>query len=155
MEEEINSYEFYVKNFPFIKTMIDEKYLQHTQNILLVIFYDNMLYKKYIQLKGENNFKLLIQNKFTDIELYDNEEYGVFVIGGDLINTIDLVINDIFIENRSLSDKEMKSINLEAIDKNASCFYITMIKIYFFDAEGKMCFKFNEIKNNYSNEENK
>ena len=102
MEEEINSYEFYVKNFPFIKTMIDEKYLQHTQHILLVIFYDNMLYKKYIQFKGENNFKLLIQNKFTDIELYDNEEYGVFVIGGDLINTIDLVINDIFIENRSL-----------------------------------------------------
>ena len=33
----INSYEFYVKNFPNIKFMLDEKHLNQDKNIILII----------------------------------------------------------------------------------------------------------------------
>ena len=148
--EEINSYEFYVKNFPYIKYMLDEKYKEHDKNILLIIFYDNDLYQKYLNLKKENDFIKLIQNYFNDAEIYNNDEYGVFMIQGDIIVTIDLIINNIFGENRRLQEKEIKNLEFDPIMKNDYCFYISLIKIYFFHDKGKMIFKFNEIKSNYS-----
>ena len=152
-EEEINSYDFYVKNFSYIKYMLDEKYINHDKNILLIIFYDNDLYKKYLNLRKENDFTKLIQNYFNDVEIYNNEEYGVFMIQGDITVSIDLIINNIFGESRSLEEEELKNLKIEYIMKNKYCFYVSLIKIYFFNDKGKMIFKFNEIKSNYSNEE--
>ena len=152
-EEEINSYDFYVKNFSYIKYMIDEKYINHDKNILLIIFYDNDLYKKYLNLRKENDFTKLIQNYFNDVETYNNEEYGVFMIQGDTTVSIDLIINNIFGESRSLEEEEIKNLEIDYIMKNKYCFYVSLIKIYFFNDKGKMIFKFNEIKSNYSNEE--
>ena len=152
-EEEINSYDFYVKNFSYIKYMIDEKYINHDKNILLIIFYDNDLYKKYLNLRKENDFMKLIQNYFNDVEIYNNEEYGVFMIQGDITVSIDLIINNIFGESRSLEEEELKNLEIDYIMKNKYCFYVSLIKIYFFNDKGKMVFKFNEIKSNYSNEE--
>ena len=152
-EEEINSYDFYVKNFSYIKYMLDEKYINHDKNILLIIFYDNDLYKKYLNLRKENDFTKLIQNYFNDVEIYNNEEYGVFMIQGDITVSIDLIINNIFGESRSLEEEEMKNLEIDYIMKNKYCFYVSLIKIYFFNDKGKMIFKFNEIKSNYSNEE--
>ena len=152
-EEEINSYDFYVKNFSYIKYMIDEKYINHDKNILLIIFYDNDLYKKYLNLRKENDFMKLVQNYFNDVEIYNNEEYGVFMIQGDITVSIDLIINNIFGESRSLEEEELKNLEIDYIMKNKYCFYVSLIKIYFFNDKGKMVFKFNEIKSNYSNEE--
>ena len=152
-DEEINSYDFYVKNFSYIKYMLDEKYINHDKNILLIIFYDNDLYKKYLNLRKENDFTKLIQNYFNDVEIYNNEEYGVFMIQGDITVSIDLIINNIFGESRSLEEEEMKNLEIDYIMKNKYCFYVSLIKIYFFNDKGKMIFKFNEIKSNYSNEE--
>ena len=152
-EEEINSYDFYVKNFSYIKYMIDEKYINHDKNILLIIFYDNDLYKKYLNLRKENDFMKLVQNYFNDVEIYNNEEYGVFMIQGDITVSIDLIINNIFGESRSLEEEELKNLEIDYIMKNKYCFYVSLIKIYFFNDKGKMIFKFNEIKSNYSNEE--
>ena len=152
-EEEINSYDFYVKNFSYIKYMLDEKYINHDKNILLIIFYDNNLYKKYLNLRKENDFIKLIQNYFNDVEIYNNEEYGVFMIQGDITVSIDLIINNIFGESRSLEEEELKNLEIDYIMKNKYCFYVSLIKIYFFNDKGKMIFKFNEIKSNYSNEE--
>ena len=152
-EEEINSYDFYVKNFSYIKYMLDEKYINHDKNILLIIFYDNDLYKKYLNLRKENDFIKLIQNYFNDVEIYNNEEYGVFMIQGDITVSIDLIINNIFGESRSLEEEELKNLEIDYIMKNKYCFYVSLIKIYFFNDKGKMIFKFNEIKSNYSNEE--
>ena len=153
VDEEINSYDFYVKNFSYIKYMLDEKYLKHDQNILLIIFYDKDLYKKYLNLRKENDFIKLIQNYFNDVETYNNKEYGVFMIQGDTTVSIDLIINNIFGESRSLEEEEMKNLEIDYIMKNKYCFYVSLIKIYFFNDKGKMIFKFNEIKSNYSNEE--
>ena len=152
-EEEINSYDFYVKNFSYIKYMLDEKYINHDKNILLIIFYDNDLYKKYLNFRKENDFTKLIQNYFNDVEIYNNEEYGVFMIQGDTTVSIDLIINNIFGESRSLEEEELKNLEIDYIMKNKYCFYVSLIKIYFFNDKGKMIFKFNEIKSNYSNEE--
>ena len=152
-DEEINSYDFYVKNFSYIKYMLDEKYINHDKNILLIIFYDNNLYKKYLNLRKENDFMKLVQNYFNDVEIYNNEEYGVFMIQGDITVSIDLIINNIFGESRSLEEEELKNLEIDYIMKNKYCFYVSLIKIYFFNDKGKMVFKFNEIKSNYSNEE--
>ena len=154
VDEEINSYDFYTKSFPFIKLMIDEKYINHNNNILLIIFYDNELFQKYLNLRKDNNFIKFLQNKFNNAEIYNNEEYGVFMIQGDLTKNIHSIINDIFGEERELTEQELKNINIDFVKKNEFCFYITMIKIYFFEDKGKLIFKFNEIKSSYSNEDN-
>ena len=154
VDEEINSYDFYTKSFPYIKLMIDEKYINHKNNILLIIFYDNELYQKYLNLRKDNNFMKFLQNKFNNAEIYNNEEYGVFMIQGDLTKNIHSIINDIFGEERELTEQELKNINIDFVKKNEFCFYITMIKIYFFEDKGKLIFKFNEIKSSYSNEDN-
>ena len=154
VDEEINSYDFYTKSFPYIKLMIDEKYINHKNNILLIIFYDNELFQKYLNLRKDNNFMKFLQNKFNNAEIYNNEEYGVFMIQGDLTKNIHSIINDIFGEERELTEQELKNINIDFVKKNEFCFYITMIKIYFFEDKGKLIFKFNEIKSSYSNEDN-
>ena len=154
VDEEINSYDFYTKSFPYIKLMIDEKYINHNNNILLIIFYDNELFQKYLNLRKDNNFMKFLQNKFNNAEIYNNEEYGVFMIQGDLTKNIHSIINDIFGEERELTEQELKNINIDFVKKNEFCFYITMIKIYFFEDKGKLIFKFNEIKSSYSNEDN-
>ena len=153
-EEEINSYDFYVKNFSYIKYMLDEKYINHDKNILLIIFYDNDLYKKYLFYKKENDFIKLIQNYFLDVEIYNNEEYGIFMIKGDIFEPIYLIIKNIFNEDNYLDDKKLDNLGIEKIMKNNYCFFISLIKIYFCDTKGKMNFIFNAIKSNYSNEEN-
>ena len=154
VDEEINSYDFYTKSFPYIKLMIDEKYINHKNNILLIIFYDNELFQKYLNLRKDNNFMKFLQNKFNNAEIYNNEEYGVFMIQGDLTKNIHSIINDIFGEERELTEQELKNINIDFVKKNEFCFYITMIKIYFFEDKGKLIFKFNEIKSIFSNEDN-
>ena len=121
--------------------------------IKIIIFYDNDLYKKYLNLRKENDFMKLVQNYFNDVEIYNNEEYGVFMIQGDITVSIDLIINNIFGESRSLEEEELKNLEIDYIMKNKYCFYVSLIKIYFFNDKGKMVFKFNEIKSNYSNEE--
>ena len=101
-------------------------------------------------MRKENDFIKLIQNYFNDSEIYNNKEYGVFMIQGDIIVTIDLIINNIFGESRKLKEKEIKDSEIDPIMKNDYCFYISLIKIYFFHHKIKMIFKFNEIKSNYS-----
>ena len=36
VEEGTDSYDFYVKNFPYIKFMLDEKHINQDKNILLI-----------------------------------------------------------------------------------------------------------------------
>ena len=152
--EEINSYEFYVKNFPNIKFMLDEKHLNQDKNIILIIFYDNDLYQNYLNLKKENDFIKLLKLNFIDVNAFNSEEYGVFMISGDILHRIDLIINNIFNEKGKLNKEELELLEVDKVMKNDFCFYISMIKIIFFDSKGNMSFKFNEIKSNYSNEDN-
>ena len=152
--EEINSYEFYVKNFPNIKFMLDEKHLNQDKNIILIIFYDNDLYQNYLNLKKENDFIKLLKLNFIDVNAFNSEEYGVFMISGDILHRIDLIINNIFNEKGKLNKEELELLEVDKVMKNDFCFYISMIKIIFFDSKGIMSFKFNEIKSNYSNEDN-
>ena len=152
--EEINSYEFYVKNFPNIKFMLDEKHLNQDKNIILIIFYDNDLYQNYLKLKKENDFIKLLKLNFIDVNAFNSEEYGVFMISGDILHRIDLIINNIFNEKGKLNKEELELLEVDKVMKNDFCFYISMIKIIFFDSKGNMSFKFNEIKSNYSNEDN-
>ena len=157
---EMNSYDFYVKNFPYIKYSIEKKYKLQTNNILLVIFYDNLLYKKYLSIKKECDFIKFLLNKFSETENigeckhFNNEDYGVFIICGNLDQTIDIVINDIFGENNNLDKKQLESIGILDGMKDNSDFYITLLQINFFDSEGAMNFKFNELIRDYSNEQN-
>ena len=156
----MNSYDFYVKNFPYIKYSIEKKYKLQTNNILLVIFYDNLLYKKYLSIKKECDFIKFLLNKFSETENigeckhFNNEDYGVFIICGNLDQTIDIVINDIFGENNNLDKKQLESIGILDGMKDNSDFYITLLQINFFDSEGAMNFKFNELIRDYSNEQN-
>ena len=152
--EEINSYEFYVKNFPNIKFMLDVKHLNQDKNIILIIFYDNDLYQNYLNLKKENDFIKLLKLNFIDVNAFNSEEYGVFMISGDILHRIDLIINNIFNEKGKLNKEELELLEVDKVMKNDFCFYISMIKIIFFDSKGSMSFKFNEIKSNYSNEDN-
>ena len=152
--EEINSYEFYVKNFPNIKFMLDEKHLNQDKNIILIIFYDNDLYQNYLKLKKENDFIKLLKLNFIDINAFNSEEYGVFMISGDILHRIDLIINNIFNEKGKLNKEELELLEVDKVMKNDFCFYISMIKIIFFDSKGSMSFKFKEIKSNYSDEDN-
>ena len=152
--EEINSYEFYVKNFPNIKFMLDEKHLNQDKNIILIIFYDNDLYQNYLKLKKENDFIKLLKLNFIDVNAFNSEEYGVFMISGDILHRIDLIINNIFNEKGKLNKEELELLEVDKVMKNDFCFYISMIKIIFFDSKGSMSFKFNEIKNNFSAQDN-
>ena len=147
--DELNSYEFYVKNFPYIKYSIDGKYINQNQNVLLIIFYDNELYQKYLNINKENDFIKLFELSFSEHEIYNNKKYGVFIIKGNIFHPIDFIINDIFGEKRKLNTKELDHLNIDKIMKNDYCFYITMIKMYFFETKGMMDFKFNQIKNNF------
>ena len=147
----MNSYDFYVKNFPFIKYSIDNKYKNQNDNIMLIIFYDYELYCKYKEIHINDDFIQLLKGKFIDIEDYNNEELGVFIICGDLVETVDLVINDVFSEKKGLSEKELETLGIISGNKSKQSFYITLLQINFFDSVGSMKFKFNEIKNDYSN----
>ena len=152
--EEINSYEFYVKNFPYIKFMLDEKHLNQDKNILLIIFYDHDLYEKYKTRNNGNDFIKLLKFNFIDADVFNSEEYGIFMISGDVVHPIDLIINEIFNEKRKLNKEELDLLGVDEVMKNNFCFYISMIKISFFDSKGSMKFKFDEIKNNYSDQDN-
>ena len=152
--DELNSYEFYVKNFPYIKYSIDGKYINQDMNVLLIIFYDNDLYQKYLEIKKENDFIKLFKYSFSDYEIYNSEQYGVFIIKGNLLHPIDFIINDIFGEKRKLNNEELELLNIDKIMKNDYCFYITMLKMYFFETKGMMDFKFKQIKNNYIDDDN-
>ena len=113
--EEINSYEFYVKNFPNIKFMLDEKHLNQDKNIILIIFYDNDLYQNYLNLKKENDFIKLLKLNFIDVNAFNSEEYGVFMISGDILHRIDLIINNIFNEKGKLSKEEIFELYVNTI----------------------------------------
>ena len=91
---------------------------------------------------------------FIDVNAFNSEEYGVFMISGDILHRIDLIINNIFNEKGKLNKEELELLEVDKVMKNDFCFYISMIKIIFFDSKGSMSFKFNEIKSNYSNEDN-
>ena len=146
----MNSYDFYVKNFPFIKYNIEEKYKNQTDRIMFIIFYDNELYCKYKKIHKNDDFIELIKGKFIDFQIYNNGELGVFIICGDLVQTVDLVINDVFSEKKGLSDKELESIGIISGNKSKQSFYISLVQINFFDTTGSMSFKFRDIQNDFS-----
>ena len=155
---EMNSYDFYVKNFPYIKYSIEKKYKEQTNNIMLIIFYDCLLYKKYINIQKDYDFIKYFQEKFSETEYcgeckhYNSEEYGVFIICGNLEETVDIVINNIF--GKDLDKNQLESIGIIEGMKDNSNFYISLLQINFFDSEGAMNFKFNELIREYSNEQN-
>ena len=152
-KEILKAYEFYVKNFPYIKYSIEKTLINKTDNILLIIFYDVPLYKKYLEMKNDNDFKVLLGGKFFDNEIYNNEDEGVYIIYGDICETIDLVINNVFGKNRKLDQKELKNIGIDNEMKNSHNFYVSLIKIIFCDSKGEMVFKFNEIKKQFTEDE--
>ena len=154
MEEiEMNSYNFYIKNFPYIKYSIDEKFVNQMDKLMIVIFYDNDLYKKYLTFRKDDDFTRKLKEKFSrDAEVYNNEEDGVFIICGEISETIDLVINKVFSEKNGLNEEELKSINVLGSQKSNSLFYITIAQIKFFDSDGNMHFKFKELQKAFSNE---
>ena len=151
-KEELISFDFYVKNFPFIKHLIDEKYLSNKSNVMIIIFYDYSLYLKYIKIKKDCDFMELIENNFNEKQNFNNKEDGVYIICGDLSQTIDEIINDVFGEKRNLNEKELNSIGVIKGNKANNTFYISLLKIYFFNTKGSMIFKYNDIISQYSNE---
>ena len=151
----MNSYDFYAKNFPYIKYSIEDKYKNQTDLIMFVIFYDNELYCKYKEIHKNDDFMELLKEKFIGFQVYNNEEMGVFIICGDLVETVDLVINDVFSEKKGLSQKEMESIGIYNGKKTNQSFYISLVQINFFDSTGSMSFKFRDIKNDFSNDDEK
>ena len=151
-KEEICSFDFYVKNFPFIKYLIDEKYLSNKSNVMLIIFYDYSLYQKYVKIKKDCDFMKLIENNFNNSESFNSKEDGVYIICGDLFQTIDEIINDVFGEKSCLNEKELNSIDVIKGNKTNNTFYISLLKIYYFNSKGTMSFKYYDIKSQYSNE---
>ena len=154
-KEELISFDFYVKNFPFIKHLIDEKYLTNKSNVMIIIFYDYSLYLKYIKKKKDCNFMELIENNFNEKQNFNSKEDGVYIICGDLSQTIDEIINDVFGEKRNLNEKELNSIGVIKGNKANNTFYISLLKIYFFNTKGSMHFKYKDIISQYSNENSK
>ena len=150
-KEEIISFDFYVKNFPFIKYLIDQKYLANKSNVMIIIFYDYSLYKQYVQIKRDCDFMKLIEDNYNEKQYFNSKEFGVFAICGDLSQTIDEIINDVFGEKRSLNEKELNFIEVIKGNKTNNTFYISLMKIFFFNSKGQMIFKYNDIKSNYVN----
>ena len=151
-KEEIISFDFYVKNFPFIKYLIDEKYLTNNSYVIIIIFYDYSLYQKYVKIKKDCDFMELMAKNFLFSENYNNKEDGVYIICGYLLKTIDEIINDVFDEKRSLNKNELNSIDVIKGNKTDNTFYISLLKIYFFNSKGTMSFKYNDVISQYSNE---
>ena len=147
--EVMTSYEFYNKNFQYIKYNIDEKFKDRTNNILIVIFYDNFLYEKYKTIKNKFDFIQLLNDNFLDSEKYNNGDIGVFIICGNLIKTIDLVINEIFGKQGELNKKELDSIDIMEGMKSNSNFYINLIQIIFFESQGTMLTKFSQLESEF------
>ena len=153
--EELISFDFYVKNFPFIKHLIDEKYLENKSNVMIIIFYDYSLYQKYNKIKKDCDFMELIEQYFFEKQMFNSKEEGVYIICGDLTRTIDIIINDVFGEKRNLNEKELSSIDVIKGLKTDNTFYISLLKIYFFNTKGTMDFKYKDIISQYSNENSK
>ena len=154
-KEELISFDFYVKNFPFIKYLIDEKYLTNKSYVMIIIFYDYSLYQKYIKIKKDYDFMKLMQDHFYDIKEFNSKKDGVYIICGGLYQTIDEIINDVFGEKRNLNEKELNSIDVIKGNKTDNTFYISLLKIYFFNTKGSMHFKYKDIISQYSNENSK
>ena len=55
-ENEMNSYNFNVASFDSIKYMIEEQFIYQIDNLMIVIFYDNELYGKYLKLREREKF---------------------------------------------------------------------------------------------------
>ena len=154
-KEEIISFDFYVKNFPFIKYLIDEKYLTNKSYVMIIIFYDYSLYQKYVKIKKDCDFMELMEKNFIDKQNFNSKEDGVYIICGYLLQAIDEIINDVFGEKRNLNEKELNSIDVIKGNKTDNTFYISLLKIYFFNSQGTMRFKYNDIISQYSNENSK
>ena len=154
-KEELISFDFYVKNFPFIKYLIDEKYLTNKSYVMIIIFYDYSLYQKYVKIKKDCDFMELMEKNFIDRQNFNSKEDGVYIICGYLLQTIDEIINDVFGEKRNLNEKELNSIDVIKGNKTDNTFYISLLKIYFFNSQGTMRFKYNDIISQYSNENSK
>ena len=148
--EVMTSYDFYNKNFPTIKFSIDKKFDGRTNNILLLIFYDNFLYEKYKNIKNDFDFINLLKTNFIESKEYNNENIGVFIICGNLRQTIDFVINEIFVKGRELTKKELDSIGIKNGMKSNSNFYVNLIQIIFFESQGTMLSKFNQLENDFN-----
>ena len=152
-EIEMNSYSFYIKNFDYIKYSIEEKFVYKMDKIMLVVYYDHDLYKKYLKFRKNEDFIIKLKEKFsTDAKTYNNEEVGVFVICGEITETIDLVIEKAFCRANSLTKEELESIDVIGNNKSNNLFYISILRIIFFDSDGNMNFKFKEFKKAFSNE---
>ena len=129
-EKDINSCTFYCKNFLYIKNIINEKYINQLDKVMLIVFYDNDLYKQYLKLRKDDDFIIKLKEKFSnDSDFYNNEEEGVFIICGGIEETIDIIINGIFNGENPLNKKELESINILEGKKTNKFFYITMINI--------------------------
>ena len=62
---------------------------------------------------------------------------------------------DVFGEKRNLNEKELNSIDVIKGNKTDNTFYISLLKIYFFNTKGSMHFKYKDIISQYSNENSK
>ena len=115
-----------------------------------MIFYDNFLYEKYKNIKNDFDFINLLKTNFIESKEYNNENIGVFIICGNLRQTIDFVINEICVKGRELTKKELDSIGIKNGMKSNSNFYVNLIQIIFFESQGTMLSKFNQLENDFN-----
>ena len=152
-ENEMNSYNFNVANFDSIKYMIEEQFIYQIDNVMIVIFYDNELYGKYLKLREQEKFTEKLKKKFSsDSKTYINENLGIFAICGEIADPIHLVVNEIFPQEKGLTEEELKSIGVVPLFKSASLFYITILQIKFFASRGEMVSEFKDLIEAYSDE---
>ena len=152
-ERETNSYNFNVKSFDSIKYMIEETFMYQTENIMIVIFYDNELYGKYLKLRKQEKFIEKFKKKFSgEVKTYINEKQGIFAICGEIVDDIHSVINEIFPQENGLTEKELESIGVIPLFKSDSLFYISLLQIKFFDSTGEMAWNFKDFVEDYSDE---
>ena len=148
---EMNSYNFNVRSFDNIRYSIDAQFLYQIDNIMIVIDYDNDLYRKHLKNWKQEEFAEKLKKNFCgDAKTYINEELGIFIICGDIEYPIHLVINEVFRHENGLTDEELISIGIFPVFKSDSLFYITMLQIKFFVSTEEMVSKFEELKKAFS-----
>ena len=102
------------------------------ENILIVIFYDNDLYHKYLKLREQEEFTEKLKKFLGDVKSYNNKEFGILVICSDIAYPIHLIINEVFPEKNGLAEKVLESIGMVPLAKKNNSFYISTLQITFF-----------------------
>ena len=150
MQDGDNTYDFYIKNFPYIKFLIDNQQLKQTNNLIIIIFYDYNLYKKYIEIKTDKDFMILLKNEFKTYNDFNDQQNGIYMISGNLYRSVDLVIKNCFLGEGQLTKNELKNINIIDGMKDSKDFYISLLRIQYYETEAQMKNIFENIKKQYS-----